>query len=263
MQYLRRAAYFIVWALCMASVHSLSAQVHVGLDNYFNQETNAKGQPYHYLWTDEAASGFSRWGKIFQQQGAVLQTLHEAPNAANLKKLGIYIIVDPDTTTENPHPHYISTADIHAIMRWVKAGGVLVLLANDAGNCEFTHLNLLAANFGMYFNPVSFNKVTGENWEMGAITPLPDHPVFKDVSKIYMKEVSTFALSAPAISVVEKEGNILMAESHVGKGFVFAVGDPWIYNEYIDHDHLPASFQNHEAAVNLSNYLIAQAKKDH
>ena len=25
----------------------------------------------------------------------------------------------------------------------------------------------------------------------------------------------------------------------MGKGYVFAIGDPWIYNEYIDHDRLP------------------------
>jgi unsaturated rhamnogalacturonyl hydrolase len=52
-----------------------------------------------------------------------------------------------------------------------------------------------------------------------------------------------------------------MAESHVGKGYVFAVTDPWIYNEYIGHRNLPESFENHQAADNFSAYLITLSKK--
>jgi unsaturated rhamnogalacturonyl hydrolase len=54
-----------------------------------------------------------------------------------------------------------------------------------------------------------------------------------------------------------------MAEAKVGKGYVFAVGDPWIYNEYMDHDKLPVSFDNHQAAVNLTKLLLSRvpAKK--
>jgi unsaturated rhamnogalacturonyl hydrolase len=47
-----------------------------------------------------------------------------------------------------------------------------------------------------------------------------------------------------------------MAEGKYGKGFVFAVGDPWIYNEYIDHKYLPQSFDNLKAANNLVDYLL-------
>lgn len=238
------------------------AQTRVMLDNYFNHETNPKtGEPFHYLWTDQANSGFSKWGDILKKKGAVLETLKEAPTAANLKKVAIYIIVDPDTTSENPSPNYILPADIKEIVGWVKKGGVLVLLGNDIGNCEFNHLNQLAENFGMVFNAVSLYHVTDHHYEMGAISPLPSHPVFKGVNKIYLKDISSFTLSGQAKPVlVDKDHNVLMAESHIGKGFVFAVGDPWIYNEYIDNHILPKDIHNYKAAENLSDYLMARTR---
>jgi unsaturated rhamnogalacturonyl hydrolase len=111
-----------------------ASQTVVGLDNWFNRETNAKtGQPFHYLWTDTEWSGYSRWGEIFTTEGAKLQTV-EKPVSAVLKVIDVYIIVDPDTTTESKSPNYILSDDIKAIKRWVKKGGVLAILANDAPN---------------------------------------------------------------------------------------------------------------------------------
>ena len=63
-------------ALCLFTSMETKAQIKVGLDNWFNNEINAKtGKPFHYLWTDTAFSGYSRWGKIFEKDGAVLSTL--------------------------------------------------------------------------------------------------------------------------------------------------------------------------------------------
>jgi unsaturated rhamnogalacturonyl hydrolase len=49
-----------------------------------------------------------------------------------------------------------------------------------------------------------------------------------------------------------------MAVSKLGKGTVFAVGDPWLYNEYTDGRKLPAEYQNYQAAKDLAHWLIAQ-----
>ncbi|NSW93276.1 MAG: DUF4350 domain-containing protein [Bacteroidales bacterium] len=242
-------------------MQGLTAQTVVGLDNWFNRETNQKtGQLYHYLWTDTEWSGYSRWGEIFTSEGAVIKTI-ERPSASVLKGIDIYIIVDPDTTTESKTPNYILPQDIKAITRWVRKGGVLAVLANDAPNCEFTHLNRLMAKFGMRFNHVTLHPVTGTEWEMGACTNLPDHPLFKGVRKIYLKEVSDISLSGKALPVLTENGKILMAEAACGKGYVLAIGDPWIYNEYIDHDRLPESFENRKAAVNLTRLLLEKARK--
>jgi|WetSurMetagenome_2_1015567.scaffolds.fasta_scaffold00015_97 unsaturated rhamnogalacturonyl hydrolase len=240
---------------------SLFSQAVVGLDNWFNRETNAKtGKPFHYLWTDTEFSGYSRWGQIFESRGATLKSV-EKPLPSVLSGLDIYIIVDPDTTTESKTPNYLMPDDIKSITKWVKKGGVLAILANDAPNCEFTHLNQLVRNFGMSFNHVTLHPVTGTNFEMGACNNLPDHPLFKGISKIYIKEVSDINLSGKAKSILTENGKVLIAEAKIGKGYVFAIGDPWIYNEYIDHDRLPESFENRKAAENLTDMLISNSGK--
>ena len=147
------------------------------------------------------------------------------------------------------------------IEQWVKNGGVLALLGNDGPNCEFTHFNQLASLFGMTFNHVTLHPVTGTNFEMGACNNLPNHPLFKGVKKIYIKEVSDIMLSGTAKPILTENGKVLIAENKFGKGYVFAIGDPWIYNEYMDHDRLPESFENRKAAENLTDILLNAAKK--
>ena len=237
------------------------AQPVVGLDNWFNHEINAKtGKPFHYLWTDTEFSGFSRWGEIFTSRGAKITTLGK-PDDAVLNKINVYIIVDPDTTTESPNPNYLNAEEIASIKHWVNAGGVLAVLANDAPNCEFTHLNKLMAEFGMRFNHVTLHPVTGTDFEMGASTNLPDHPLFKGVRKIYLKEIADINIKGTARAILTEKGKVLIAENKIGKGYVFAIGDPWIYNEYIDHDRLPESFENRKAAENLTDLLLGYVKK--
>jgi len=244
----------------IGTLNSFSQTV-VGLDNWYNHETNAKtGAPFHYLWTDIEYGGYSRWGDIFKAKGAELATLGK-PEASVLKKISVYIIVDPDTTTESVAPNYIEADDIASIKKWVSEGGVLAVLANDAPNCEFTHLNHLMSEFGMSFNHVTLHRVTGTDFEMGASVNLPDHPLFKGVKKIYIKEVSDIRLSGKARAILTENGKVLIAETNYGKGYVFAIGDPWIYNEYIDHDRLPESFDNRKAAENLTDLLISHIKK--
>jgi unsaturated rhamnogalacturonyl hydrolase len=252
--------YFIILYILLAIFlfqDSLS-QPAVGLDNWFNRETNAKtGQPFHYLWSDTEWSGYSRWGEIFASRGAKITTI-DKPAAGALKSLNVYIIVDPDTTTESKSPNYITAGDIKTIKKWVKKGGTLAVLANDAPNCEFTNLNKLMRNFGMSFNHVTLHPVTGTNYEMGASSIFTDHPLFRGVSKIYIKEVSDINLSGNAKPILTENGKVLIAESKYGKGYVFAIGDPWIYNEYIDHDRLPESFENRKAAENLTDLLLGK-----
>lgn len=250
-----RLILFLTALILSNSVHS---QVTVGLDNWYNREAR-NGKPFHYLWNDTTESGYSRWGTIFQQKGAKLTTI-EKPTEEALRKVQVYILVDPDTTKENPSPNYISSKDIKVITKWVKNGGVLMILANDAPNCEFTHLNMLSAHFGIQFNHITLKPVKGTEWEMGAFKNLGNHQIFRDVTKIYMKEVSSLSLKNKATPVLTENNIVFMAESRYGKGMVFAVGDPWIYNEYIDHDRLSKDFDNRKAAENLTDYLLKNAQ---
>jgi len=85
---------------------------------------------------------------------------------------------------------------------------------------------------------------------------MPDHQLFQNVNKIFLKGVSSISCQGPCRPILEKEGNVLLAESAFGKGKVIAVGDPWLYNEYINHLYLPADFDNYTAAKNLVKILI-------
>lgn len=235
----------------------------VALDYFYNHElkkdATGKEYQYHYIWEDKENSGFSKLGNIIENFGATLYEIHNAPVKDELKNTSIYIIVDPDTPAETAQPNYIQENSIEEIANWVKDGGVLVLMGNDKGNSEFEHLNKLSERFGIHFNEVSLNKVDGKNYDMGKFDLFPNHPLFEGIKKIYLKEISTFSLKEPAQSVLSRGDEIIMASSNYGKGFVFAVGDPWLYNEYIDHRKLPEDFQNYKAAENLFNWLLSKA----
>ncbi len=250
----------VIFLITISLFNPTLAQIRVGLDNYYNNEIQADtGKPYHYIWADTTDSGYKQWGDMFEAQQATLSLVKESPRKL-LKDVDIYIIVDPDTVSENPNAKYVTEKEALAIAKWVEEGGVLVVLSNNAPNAEFTHFNRLTENFGIHFNAVTLLPVSEQEWEMGAITDLPNHPVFSGVTKIYMKEVCSMSLSGHAKPVLEKDENIIMAETNFGNGHVFAVGDPWIYNEYIGHKYLPASFENGKAAENLTRYLISLVK---
>ena len=235
----------------------------VTLDSYFNAETkkDITGQmiPWHYKWEERANGGYSFWGRIFRSFGTTTRTLAEAPTAANLKGTDVYIIVDPDTPQENEHPNYVEAAHIKAISDWVKAGGVLVLMGNDVGNMEFDHFNQLGKQFGIQFNKDSRNKVPGNEFDKGLLVVPAGESIFKAGRRLYLKEISTFALTAPAKPVFQDKGDALMAVAKVGRGTVYAVGDPWFYNEYVDGRKLPPTFDNYQAARDLSKWLIQQS----
>ncbi len=236
----------------------------VCLDCYHNNEwkklKDGSEIRYHYIWEDTANSGYSGLGKIIRQLGAKISESRTAPTKAELSKASIYIIVDPDTPEETAHPHYITDAEIGSIVSWVKGGGVLALFANDSGNCEFTHLNRLASHFGIHFNEDSRNDVVGRDFDVGAFSELPDIPMFRGVRKIYLKEISTLRITGPAKAELVDKGDVIIASARYGKGFVFAVGDPWFYNEYLYDRKLPKSFDNYDAARSLFTWLLSRAK---
>ncbi len=97
----------------------------------------------------EATADSHTLGNIFKRYGAKLSSLDEAPTAANLKNASVYIIVDPDHKKDNPNPNYVSDDNIKVITDWVKAGGKLILMANDSTNCDLKHFNKLAEVFGI------------------------------------------------------------------------------------------------------------------
>ena len=234
------------------------------LDYYFNHETRIDaGKPirFHYIWEEQDNNGYSIFGNIFHKYGVQTRSLEEAPTIRNLKGVDMYVIVDPDTTSENKTPNYLQPKDIDAIYDWVKDGGVLLLLGNDSPNVEFTHFNQLAAKFGFQFNYDSKNRVIGSQYEMGAIKINPGNYIFKTANKIYIKEYASQNLTGPAKVALMQGNNVVVSITKVGKGTVFAVGDPWFYNEYTDGRKIPKDFENYKAAEDVVKWAIDQAKK--
>ena len=235
----------------------------VTLDYFFNNEyrKNASGtmERFHYTWEDTKSSGYSIWGDVFKKNGATLKSLTEEPTAVSLSGSDIYIIVDPDTRKETANPNYIEPRHIEAITGWVKNGGVLVMLANDSANAELPHLNNLAEKFGIHFNDDLYKHVIDKQFEMGAINVPPNNPVFKTAKKIYLKDIATLKLSFNTKPVLTDSNKVIVAVARYGKGIVFAVGDPWIYNEYTN-GRLPLSFgfENDKAAEDITKWLLMQ-----
>jgi len=230
------------------------------LDRYFNSEKrkDAAGRDvyWHYVWEERSNSGFYTWGNIFERYGAKLSSLDVAPTNANLKNASVYIIVDPDHKKDNPNPNYVSDDNIKVITDWVKAGGKLILMANDSANCDLQHFNKLAEVFGIRFTDKSINMVKNDVFEQGAVLPGSNNPIFKTTKKMYLKEVSALELHSPKDANAVKDGDVIIATAKFGKGIVFAVGDPWLYNEYVDGRKPPAEYQNYKAAEDLVKWLL-------
>jgi unsaturated rhamnogalacturonyl hydrolase len=205
------------------------------------------------VWEDTTNSGFSQLGSIISTLGADIVTVHTSPEEKDLKKYGIYIIVDPDTPKETEKPNYISDESITAIVPWVESGGVLVLMGNDKGNSEFENFNKLAERFGIHFT-------VNNDYSMGKSDHLPIHPIFMNVKQIFIKEVSSLQIEKPAEPILTENGLVLMASAHIAKGLVFAIGDPWLYNEYMDTHRLSIDYENSKAGKNLFRWLLDNAK---
>jgi unsaturated rhamnogalacturonyl hydrolase len=234
------------------------------LDRFYNSEKrkDATGAQvyWHYVWEEKSHPGFAMLGDIFKKNGAKLASLNSAPTADALKKTSVYIIVDPDHVKDNPNPNYMNAADASVIAEWVKGGGVLVLMANDSTNCDLEHFNILASKFGINFTNKSRNMVKNDEFETGAVQSTAGDPIFRN-RKMYLKEISVLSVSKPATSVEKKENDVVIAISKYGKGTVFAVGDPWFYNEYIDGRKALPGFNNYDAANDFAVWLLKQSKR--
>jgi len=248
--------------LAMLCAFSASAQT-VTLDYYFNHEVRktAGGQMerFHYLWEDKTNPGFSIWGEVFKKNGAKLDTLGEAPTLKNLARSDIYIIVDPDNKKESPNPNLITGGDVKQILAWVKKGGVLVLIGNDSANVNLTLFNTFSDQLGTRFNnDIQCHVVDDNHFEDGAIAP-ENTVIFKSAKKIFLKDVCSISYTGKQTRPVlkAKNGAVVATVTKYGKGIVFSIGDPWLYNEYVN-GRLPAGFDNDKAANNLTIWLLKQ-----
>lgn len=225
------------------------------LDRYFNNEYR-DGKRFHYTWDDVHDSGFSWLGEVFKYHGAALTNLDIAPTPENLKGANVYIIVDPDHKKDNPKPNPLAAQDCATIENWVNNGGTLILLANDTTNADVAGANNLAQLFGIRFTMKNINFVKNDNYPDGMVIADKDNGVFTPGSKYYIKEVVTLELKKGAKKVASAGSDVVVASAEHGKGRVLVVGDPWLYNEYVNGRKLPVDFDNYNALVELVRWAL-------
>ena len=102
--------------------------------------------------------------------------------------------------------------------------------------------------------------VKNDAFEQGVVFPGNSNLIFKTTKKMYLKEVSPLIIHSPAKANAVKDGDVIIATAKLGNGTVFAVGDPWLYNEYVDGRKLPAEFENYKAAEDLVKWLLKSKK---
>jgi unsaturated rhamnogalacturonyl hydrolase len=246
-----------------SATEALGQHKTVLVDAWFNSQTrkNASGQTelFHYKWSDDSNNGYSFFGRSFRRYGATLATLPEAPTAAGLAKAQVYIIASPDIPSKNPTPHSMDKSSGDAIEAWVKAGGVLLLFSNDRDNTEFDHFNTLSDRFGIHFNPVLSHHVIDPDHSTGEVVIPANTGIFGSGFTAYMKDTSTITPTGPAKALVTDHGDVMIAISHVGKGVVLAVTDPWFYNEYADGRKM-GQYRGFEAAQDVAAWAVRQSK---
>lgn len=218
---------------------------------------NGDTEQFHYTWEDRMHSGFWIWGQVFTHLGAKTTALKEAPTAQNLKNAQAYIIVDPDTPKETASPNYINATHVKVISDWVKNGGTLVLMANDTTNCEIPKFNELAKAFGISFTGKNINFIPGgKDYELAAVNIPTGNDVFRNTRKIYAKEIVTLKVEKGAKALVKKGDDVVIATANYGKGRVFVIGDPWLYNEYVDGRIIGPEFENMQALRDLTHWIL-------
>ena len=223
---------------------ALSAQAQVvALDGFHNDETKL---PDHYRWDGTRPGGFSEFGKLIEEAGGKTRTIRERTTPQALRGVDVFIIVDPDTPLESDDPKYIESDEADAIEKWVRAGGRIMLMGNDKGNAEFEHFNRLAERFGIRFREETYPKVTGK----AILKAKGEGSVFGSGSTVYLVEVAPLEVRDPKGVLLADNGTPIMALVHAGKGEVFAVGDPWVYNEYIGRE------DNRKVAAALMRHLL-------
>jgi len=236
----------------------------VVVDGWFNSQkmTDAFGQKFlfHYKWGFQSEAGYSMFGRIFENYGAHLAELDTEPTAEKLKGAQVFVIVSPDIPAKNPTPNYANATDAEELAKWVKDGGVLVIMENDTSFADLEHFNAISEKFGIHYNSVLRKHVVGTQWEMGKIAIDGNSPVFHAPHTLYTKDVCTISVSGPATPLLQEGDDIFMARAKYGKGTVIAMVDPWLYNEYTDGRRLPTEYDNYAGGVEFARYILEQVK---
>jgi hypothetical protein len=228
-------------AVGLFSFSTAASKPMIALDCYHNTET-----PLHYTWQKVNLGGYSQFAQILLGLGADTSTIATPLDSATLAPVTMLIIANPCDSAMVKSPHLIAAAEIDAVDKWVQRGGKLMCFANNTGHVEFVHYNQLVARFGITFNDTT--QPGGSNFG-----PVPQNAVFSACTTFYIVDMCNLSISSPATSIFTFQGGVLMATAVKGKGVVFAMGDPWVYDEHI------AAKNNVKGVTQVVNWLLGTA----
>ncbi|MGH9722389.1 MAG: DUF4350 domain-containing protein [Bryobacteraceae bacterium] len=198
----------------------------VAVDGWHNREA----QP-HYAWDGNYPGGFSGLGHMLKGLGAETRTVKEPLTQKALQGIDCLIVVDPDTPAESASPNFITDAEIDAVAAWVRKGGTLLLLGNDPGNSEFPRMNALARRFGIEFEEKKHADAQGNS---KLTLPAAQGSWFTPGLKFYGVDLAPLRVTAKAAETLFAERDtVMMTSVSEGNGKAIALGDPWLYNEYL------------------------------
>lgn len=129
-------------------------------------------------------------------------------------------------------------------------------MTNDTTNADIIHSNKLAQAFGISFTNKNVNFVKNDNFPEGVVYTSNEGGVFTSGQKVYVKELVTLKTKKNVYKAAVKGKDIVAAAASIGKGKVFIIGDPWLYNEYLNGRKLPYDYKNYDAAIQLVQWLL-------
>jgi unsaturated rhamnogalacturonyl hydrolase len=236
----------LLLVLTMAAAGFAQRRPVLAVDAWHNNEA----QP-HYRWEGVYMGGYFDLHLMLERLGYETATLAAPFSAASLKGIDYLLVVDPDLPSEAKDPKYVTEDEAAAADAWVRLGGTLLLFTNDKGNAEFEHFNRFAKRFGVEFDPGPHQDEKGQI-KLTLKTPAGGK-LLEGGLHFYAVQVAPLILTAKDRDVLlESNGKPMMALIRHGRGRVVALGDPWLYNEYI------RSQDNYRLGEGLFRALLAR-----
>lgn len=228
----------------------------VGLDYYFyappaRMNEDGRQLPAGYTWEERGDSGFYELGNLFENTGAFIAEVKEKPTAEVLERLSIYLIV----AKQHPIHQPLEMQTKSAILQWVQAGGVLVLM--QAALREASTLNELTAPWGITFHEVQSAK----DPEPIILRRLPSHPIFEGLKVLSWQGNGYLQLGPAAQPLLLVKQRVVMASTVVGRGLIVALTAPWLRNSYFYSDNTSIESESWQSGENFCAWLLSRARR--
>ncbi|MFW9893495.1 MAG: hypothetical protein ACFFFO_14910 [Candidatus Thorarchaeota archaeon] len=158
----------------------------------------------------------------------------------------------------------LTANEITAVENFVQNGGGLLLVGTDNNpTWKFTssNLNALSQTFG-----ITFSTDTSDSW-LGQVTDLGTHHLTQDVSSIhsnvdYKLRGTILTVESPASTIIERNGNPVVAVAEFGSGRVVGVGALAPFLEYREGTNMQVEKDDlFQFSLNTVDWLVGNSPR--